>query len=339
MTPERCAFDLSLYIPPSRPLGDGFSEVKRRMVDDLSALVIEAAPRARVEEAVTPVVWQESPRGVVVWPEFSSQPIEDHLRWETEADILESEVTLKIKEMILSSRVPRLAVWINPPDKELGYPQGRMVVGLIENGDGLRMMDSYTIRLDFEPEECLDLARSLFSLSDKAEMVLSIDRVRATPIAIDIPEGVLPLDFLAQLMPQLSRIWQAIRTGRVKEQRKRARRDASVVFREVIEPNIGWMTNSRVVLGAMAELEMIRRGWSIDSFSSGCGWLNLDRLSTISPFVHTHWHLNSAGEIVSTATEVGVFCRNCPYCGKTINKVIRPGFKCPGCGEVYLGTC
>jgi len=338
MTLERkIALDLSLYDPKKL---QGI-ELRRRFVGDLSSLFLEVAPRVRTGEGVTPYTWRQRPDGEIIWPEFSDQPIEKHLRWETKADILESRATLEIRDIMLSSEgSPLLVVWISPPDEELGYNEGRMVIGIVEDRDGLKSMNSYGICLDLEPGQCLSLAENLFSLSTKEEKepALSIDQLRATPIAIKISEEVSPLKFIAQLIPQLSHIWQAIESGRVDEREKKAQKDATRVFREIVKPNIDTM--DLVALGALAEREMIGLGWEANFASSGCGLSNSEVLSSrVFLFNHTHQYLDREGKTVSTATESGVFCQECPYCGESINERIKPGFKCPHCGRVYGHSC
>lgn len=334
---RRIAFDLKLYQSPDLQE----ENLRQRVVGDLSSLFLEVAPRIRAEEGVTPFVWRQRPDHKIIWPEFSNQPIENHLRWETESDILESKATLAIRDMMLSSDgFPLLVVWISPPDEEFGYNEGRMVIGSIEDQNGVKNMESYGICLDLKPKECLSLAEKLFSLSDKkkAKTSLSIDQLRATPIAIKIPEGIASLEFIGQLIPQLSHVWRAIKNGQVEELERKAQKDARRIFEKMIKPNIG--TTDPIILGALAEQQMINLGWEANFASSGCGLSNSEFLSSpLLAFSHIHQNLDRAGKVVSTTTESGVFCRQCPYCGEEINKTIKPGFKCPYCGEVYLGRC
>lgn len=326
---ENLAFNTRLYV--------GRDHAEQRLAFDLAALALETALKNRI----TPFTFVQTGKDRIECPELANGDILETLRWKTRSDILESKVTLKIRDFILSQKeTPFVIVWISPPDQELGYYEGRMVVGIGKEENELKIVENYGICIDFSSKTCLLLGEQLlqFSENEKYSGIDSTDQLRTTPIFIKPPKGIEPLDFIAKLIP-IPDVWEKIKSGEARALKERAFKDAQAIAQrsmpKIIRATDQW---DYIVAGAQAEQWMATAGWAMRT-NSGCGSLNIELLSSaVSVFAHSHLHLNSQKELVLKKSEAGVFVRRCPFCDRVINKVIRPGYRCV-CGRIYSGVC
>lgn len=328
---ENLAFNTRLYV--------SYNNAEQRLASDLAALALETT-RAP-ENRITPFTFVQTGKGRIECPEFANRDILETLRWKTASDILESKATLTIRDFILSQKeIPFIIIWISPPDKKLGYSEGRMVVGIGREKDELKIVENYGICIDFSSETCLLLGEQLlqFSENKKYSRIDSVDQLRATPIFMNPPKGIEPLDFIAQFIP-FPDVWEKIKSGEARALKEQALKDARAIAQRIMPKVIrGANQWDYIVAGAQAEQWMAKVGWVMRA-NSGCGFLNTELLSSIvSVFSHSHLHLNNQGELVLKKSEAGVFVKKCPFCGRDINKVIQPGYKC-ACGQTYSGVC
>lgn len=332
--PERRALDFRLY------RGLEKKQAEQQLADDLASLFLEIS--ADSSQRITPYTWLQTDDDRVIVPEFSQdRDLEETLSWETPADILESKVALKIRDYLLSqNETPFIVVWVSPPNKNLGYPEGRIVAGIGQEKDSLRFIESYGICIDLSPTICVLLGQNLQTLSQNpnGSSIDSADQLRATPLFLKPPDNTDPLDYLANLIP-LPDVWEKIKSGEAKVLKEQALSDARVIV-EALTPQINHAQEDWefVQLGIEAEQFMMSQGWSARS-QSGCGALNSE-LSASGSFTynHTHVSVDQYGNTASKKSESGTFVKNCPYCGQGINKVIHTGYTC-ACGQTYLGVC
>jgi hypothetical protein len=315
------AFDLNLYA--SR------QESRTRLATDLASLALELSP----SHQITPFTYRVTPSGDLISPEFSSRDITHSLRWETPADVLESQAALRMRDFILSTEEPFIVVWISPPDEKLGYTEGRMVVGFSRQTEGTKMVENYGICLEESSDICVCMAQELFHLSGDSRSNLTANEIRATPLFLKPPDGVEPLEYLCNLIPGLDWAWEKIGSGEAKVLREQALEDARAIAAEILPQVIRVDEHQLVVIGAQAERKMMSRGWVLRS-GSGCGLLNTELLA----FSSIHLHIDPIQGLIHKGTEAGVFAKKCPFCGASINKVIHRGYRCT-CGRVYEGLC
>lgn len=335
MSPERFAFDIQFYTDRKK------NEASQRLASDLASLALELAPDP--QKRITPYQLVQTQEGKVISPEFSDTDIQEFLSWESRLDILEAKATLRIRDCILTQEAPFIVIWISPADEKLGYNEGRMVIGIGEREDGLNTVENYGICINFSSEDCLLLANQLLTFSENdCQGIDTTDQLRAQPIFIKPTQGVEPLDFMAELIPSFVNVLARIKNGEAEALKEQALNDARTIARKVMPQIMQLETENRrglIAVGAYAEQQMMAAGWGMRA-NSGCGFLNTDFLSssTISVFSYSHLHLGTGGNLTLRKSEAGVFVKNCPYCGRVINEIIKPGYHCQ-CGKVYRGVC
>ncbi|MGB6839290.1 MAG: hypothetical protein WBD86_01925 [Microgenomates group bacterium] len=310
-------------------------EAKKQFAADLASLTQELA---NASERINPFRLIETEEGKIISPEFGQKDIEELLRWETKADILESQATLLIRNYILDQEPPFIIVWISSPDEALGYEEGRLVVGIGKNEGKIKAVENYGICIDYSPEECLTLAEQLLPFSDQEYAPIeSTEDLRVTPIFLRPDKNTPPLDFISKIIP-LQDVWGKIASGETEKLKKKALKDAQEAAEKFI-PEIRAVVNPRefIWLGAEAEEQMMQRGWNMQTSNSSCGFLNSHVLSNTDSS-HLHIHIDGHGKATVRKSEKGVFAKKCPYCGVSINKIINPGYKC-SCGKEFRGVC
>lgn len=330
------AYDLNLYRKAAPTLG--MNRAQQRFVADTRALWRETSV-APPEERITRVVLVETPDGKVVSPEYDPETdIRDILRIETKSDELEAEATLVIRDFVLSRNDDSsLAIWMSPEKKEYGYIRGRIQFGFGGTKDGLGRVVTYAFPMNLSTEECLILAQDLIRASGNKEgwEIKTDEQLRANVLCLRAPEGTTPLDFLAEHI-DWPKIWERIGSEEVKEWEAQIDREVALIV-EGKMPEIMAVRSQKELdlIGAQIEWQiMIHSGRQL--MGGPCGQLNYEILQA-SVFSHSHIHIDNLGQMMKVG-EMGVFCRNCPYCGRSINAVIRPGYRC-SCGQVYSGVC
>ena len=324
MRPEtKLAFDTSLY---------RFSSGLQDLASDLSALALESAQES--EERITPYQMVVVQGTGVIYSE-TGRDIQEGLRWESPADVFESEATLAIREQILQNQQERfLIVWISSPDLDLGYSEGRLVIGYSQWIDNLFYVQSYGICTENSAARHLQWGKDLltFSQSQKNISLKDADHLRTTPILINLTENDDPFDYLEEII-NLPEIWARIKSGAADDLKEAALKKAQVIAQKANATLLRARTREDFVrVGAYLEKEMQEAmGYQFRAGACG-GSLN----SNIFSFRHQHISFKS-GQLIVLRSE-GVFVRNCPFCGRPIGKIIQPGYKCV-CGEVYTGEC
>lgn len=320
---KRLAYDMRCYVN-----GAGEVDVHRAAVD-ASALVLECA--ADPDRKVTPFVYVQTEEGGVFSPE-EGRYIDEILSWETPQDILASRASLKIRDYIVSQEPPFLVVWMSPPEEKYGYKTGRIVLGIGTRRDGIKVVENYGICTPISCDEVLALANRIFqySIDQKETKVSSGDELREIATCFRPEED--PLDFAFKLLSLPEAIQERIKNGEAQVLKERAFRDALVLCEEA-KTSLEKAQSARdfVEVGVSIERGMESRGWDMAP-DSGCGVFN----SQIASFYYTTFEVN--GEISFFESGVGVFVKECPYCHRSINKIIFAGYKC-ACGKVYTGVC
>lgn len=300
-------------------------------VADVSSLVLEAS--AKQDQRITPYFLRATPQGKVISPAYGDTDIAESFKLKTAIDYHEREATLKIKEIILTQEKPFVVVWISPPDENNGYKEGRLQVGFGSKQGFFNVVENYGICVKWSADECLSLGKRLMSLSKGGEINSASD-LRATPICLPLPGGENPIDFVAQQI-DLPKVWENIKSGEAKKLQEKAIADANrameKLFGRIQEAST---KEERVAAGAAIMSEMHSSGW--DTSSDACpGSFYSDSVSAYTSFGYQVGENGSASLVNS---ELGVFCRECPFCHRTINAKIYPGYRC-SCGQVFTGAC
>lgn len=335
---ERLALDTSSQRYRPENLIDGnFEAEKTRLAADLAALVLETS------SGITHYTFVETENGQVVCPQYPGVDVAEILAWDTPADTLESLATLKIRDFILSNDSENdIVAWILPPNETLGYPEGRMVIGFShQSKNGLTVVEKYGLVTRNSLEESLSLGNQLFSISNSPNLstINSAEVLRGHPFFIRPPEGIDPLEFLSQHLPLPNDTWENIKSGRAKALGERVYKFAQEATEEHFDSLQQTQSQAGFInIGALMEEEMMRlAGWK-PRVGSGCGTLNSEvSASWGTSFIHFQHRLNLQGE-TTYKTESSTFVKKCPYCEKTINQVIEPGYRC-SCGQVFTGSC
>lgn len=323
MPQERLSLDFRLYIPSGE--SDSWKAAENRLAHDLATLYQETAPHP--EQRITQYDFEVMPKEELVFcPDYDDKrDIREMLSWKTPGDQLESKATLRICDFLLTREPPFIITWILPPNKEMGYPEGRLVIGTYRLEDQRKMVHNYGLCLDFPREYYSYFAQELISRSIKPDKKLtSLEELRETPIFIQLSPDDDPLDLISQLI-HAPEVWKRIRSGQAQERQKRALEDARPnAQRRMTEIRTSAPGRFELIqIGARAEREMERAGWEKGP-DSGCGLSNTKLLSSLKTnqvgAKHTSINLNT-----EKVGENKVAC-----CGKLWNK----GQVCLLCGKI-----
>lgn len=316
MNREKLAYNIDPYKGKSR----------QTLVADVSSLVLETA-------GITPYILCATPCGAVISPAYGDIDIAKSFKLEKPIDSLEKEATLKIKEIILSEEKPFVLVWISPPDEAAGYKEGRLQVGFGQKKESLNVVVNYGIRIAWSTDNCLTIGNRLLTLSGN-QPVGSIDELRAQPISLELPAGENPIDFIAQEI-DLPEVWQKIRSGETKIMQEKAVADANKVI-EGLYKRIQKARTTEEQRAIGTEIVEGMRDSGHDVSKDDCpGSFYSD---SITPYASFSYQVGESGSVNLINSELGVFCKECPFCHRQINAVIYPGYKC-NCGQVFTGGC
>ncbi len=307
---ERLALDCSLYTSPDQ------------VPFDLAALFVEARDTEEVEKRIWPYRFELRGRNRVVCPEWGNQDIIEGFSLKTDQDKQETKAALKIRQALIDEREGTTVVWLSPPNED--YPEGRITIGKVVWMNNLKTMECYGLPVEFSKESFIEIAKRLSS-----ESVVGLKEFRSQVYILSSEKHTDPWHELKKKIP-LGKIWTAIENKQAELNKTTILRDARLVADSV--PVYLW-SNNPVRVGAYLERKMERMGHRINTVKSGCGGLNKDLISASPMRV-----LNSPHGTASTEKTKGVYVKECPYCGKKINKTIYPGYTCQ-CGHTYKGVC
>lgn len=319
---ERKAFDTARYSHE-----EGF-------IGDLASLAIEFSVNLPLEKRINPFVLEVATDGRVVNPALGPSDVAEYYSDETELDRMEKEAGLKMRDCLLCEPEGALSIWISPPGGPLNYEEGRIVVGLNKEENGVRLLESYGICTNHDPQHCLDISNQLNGSTNTDCAFDSPEDLRNKVFVVIPPDGE-PWGFLRKIIP-MDNVWDSIESGQAHQVKQKALKDAQEVAHKTRPLLFNAQTEREYIhAGAYAERLMQARGWKM--ISGACGSLNGDLMNNEGMFIHSHFQLNPTGEIVGAKTEIGKFVRRCGKCGKEINKVIKAGYRCPCCGGIYEG--
>lgn len=306
---ERIALDCSRYSSPNEiPVG-------------LASLFIEAMDTEEEEKRVVPYRFQKVGNKVIS-PEWGDKDIIKYFSWQSERDCRESEAGLKLRQALINHPEGTAVIWLSPPDEE--YTEVRISIGKIVWENNLKEMHCYGISTQFSKKGFIALVEGLDDSKD-----IDLGKIRSQIFVLSSADHKNPWQTLKTKLP-LGKIWTEIETKQADLRKKRAIRDAKISVNSM--PDHLWGLN-RIRMGAYLETAMERMGYRINSVKSGCGGLNKDLI-----FSNPSRISNTPHGLHFKENRKGVHVKECPYCGKKINKIIFPGYTCE-CGKTYQGVC
>ncbi len=306
---ERIALDCSRYNSPNEiPVG-------------LASLFIEAMDTSEIEKRVVPYRFQKVGNKVIS-PEWGNKDITEYFSWQSERDCQESQAGLKLRQALIDKPEGTVIAWFSPPDGK--YPEGRISIGKIVWKNNLKEMHCYGISTRFSKKGFIALVEGLEDSND-----IDLGKIRSQIFVLSSADHKNPWQALKTKLP-LGKIWTEIETKQADLRKESVRRDAEMVVESM--PDYLWRLN-RVRMGAYLETAMVRMGHRINPVKSGCGGLNRDLI-----FSNPTRISNTPHSLDFKENKKGVHVKECPYCGKKINKVIFPGYTCE-CGKTYQGVC
>lgn len=317
MRTENLAYNVSHYIGRS-----------------LQSLKNDAASMLLEHEGITPVVMCATSKGTVVCPAYDgTTDVVDLCKGDREIDILEREETKRIKEIILSQDKPFISIWISSPDEKYNYESGRLQVGFGQKVGYLNVSTGYNITVGWSADNCLAVGNQLSALSG-GQRFSSTNQLRVTPICLELPAGEKPLDFIAHQI-DLPDVWQKIRSSEVVKMQEEAIADVNKVIDEEIHLRIQRAKTEEERRSIGAEIIEGLRSTGRDIDRDVCpGSFYSDSVTSFASF---SCQVSENGVSLANS-EFGVFCKECPYCHRTINAKIYPGYRC-SCGQVFTGAC
>ena len=322
---ERLAFDVSRY-RQQEGLNLG------ALAEDLAGWTKEAGAGPD-EDRVNPFLLQVTGDGRVINPVLGDRDVALGYSDGNELETKEKQVGLEIRESLLSQPLGTVSIWISPSGGISEYDEGRMVVGVIQEKNGLRVMESYGISNHFSPEDCLQVARDLNKVSIQSYELSNPEEVRNKVFLVREYQGSV-WEFLKKVIP-LQKVWESIERGEANRAKGEALEDAWEAARR-IENSLGQAVTRLDYLRAGALLEdfMAERGRLV--VGGSCGMTNSEAIDLFETGLFTHVEMNADGKVSDGSGETGKFVISCPRCGKPIKKVIQAGYRC-SCGGVYKG--
>lgn len=306
----------------------------RGLERDTAALVIEAS--GKIHSFFLALL----PDGTVVNPTISkTRDVSSFYADDSPQTKKEKEAGLKIRNALINEQVDTICAWISPPEGEFDYKEGRLEIGRIRKILGIKIIQSYGIPLKkVTPEYCESLFLKLEEFSTKpSQNINSPEDLRNKISIFNTPDGNSWIDFLIIVFPELKDNLNKIKNGKVHRLKMKAIEDARIEVKKEFQSDVipkGNLTN----IGARIERGMIKRGWSLEGRI--CGFLNMDFEILNSGFFGMAKIKNERNE------RKAKFVKNCPFCGKEYNCVLKPGFVCKGktsegedCKKVFEGAC
>jgi hypothetical protein len=283
---QRKALNLQSYSD-----SDGFSFNTRGLIADTAALATEVGTHRPAEERVHQTL-EAVVNGIVV--NFTVNKEKDVLEM-FEKNSPESVGGGKIVKTLLEEEEGTLFAWLSPPGqlrnydgKTCEYEEGRIRIGIVREKMGFKILESYGIPTDFEPEVYLNMFYKLQEFSDKeGQTPKNPNDLRDKIVVFKSPTGNKNrtdwLDFLSSndALPELDSVFESIKSGKVGELNRKAKREAREEIQKVlpelkkVEIHINEIDAIRI--GALIERGMINRGW--DMISKICGMLNSNLLN------------------------------------------------------------
>lgn len=228
----------------------------------------------------------------------------------------EYQAFLKIQEWARDNGSGAI-LWISPPNHKSGYFCSKFTISELRKKNGEKQLHNTAI-LNFEDaQNCLEIARKILP----SLVVTDPEVLRATPIPITPPDGVIWTSFLEKHIPPRN-AWIQIKNLEHETKKQKAREIAEKASRMVKENNKEKEIKIKVVLDSGEERD--ESSYSFSNFYS-CPPGN-------SIFTPGSVFL----EYSRVFRDIGKFVKKCGACGKEINKIIKLGYKC-SCGGMYKG--
>lgn len=280
----------------------------------------------------------------VINPELGDQDILTLYSQETELDKTEFNAGSETRDILLNLPDRYISVWFSPPNADLKYNEGRVIVGYnkTDGVTGFKEMQSYGIPTEeITADELLYISWRLAELSEKNYKLDHPEDLREKPIVFELPKDEKnPWEFLRNYIP-LEEAWDSILSGKADALKAFRKKDAGeIAFQTLTDLKNAGSSYERVFIIENAKRYMEAKGHSIDVTKICLKNLLQDY------YVYTEVTLGTDGDVADVRIGVGKaqHVKNCPYCGANINRVIAPGYRCKGtsaktCGKVYEGKC
>ncbi|MBU4210875.1 hypothetical protein KKC08_02955 [Patescibacteria group bacterium] len=307
MRVEGSYFDIGAYV-------DGGGGVdRRRMGEDLTALMAENRAGVGLEERITPFEIRFGKDGM---PNFE-------LRWKTKADFAENEALSGMRD--LAKEGWKHMLWISPPSGEIGYKESRFVVAVVRSVGEEVVLECRGICGEQSTDECVKIARNLGLEVSRAE------ELRNRPIPFVVGKGNW-VDVLGRVI-DMPEVWRTVKErGDVRDQASKRGLAEMVVGR--MEARLAGMRTDdcyeRLKVGAEMERMLQQLGGVRLQSRGSCGMSNTEALSRLSSG-------GSFDMVFAIGLGGGEFSRSvdrtfdCPKCGGAIASG-RGITVCPHCG-------
>lgn len=248
----------------------------------------------------------------------TKMPIQEFIVARNIIEEREYQAFLKIQEWAKDNN-SGVILWISPPDHKSGYFCSKFTISELINKAGEKRLHNTAI-LNFEDgQACLKIAQKISPSSS----INNPEELRSTLISVELPLGVTWVNFLERHIPPKG-VWEQIKTLTHEKKKQDARR--------IAEEAVGLITKNKtfakeikikVKLDSPAKEYYEDPCFLSDSYSCPPGNTILNAGSVFL-------------EYSQIFQERGKFIKKCGTCGKEINKIIKPGYKC-SCGGMYKG--
>lgn len=267
------------------------------------------------EKRITPFTLKQVGNKVIN-EELGPDDVTTYYISETSRDAAESEAGYLIRDALLKRPERTVAVWFSPPYSTDEHSEGRLTVGYNVPHSSVKEMESYGLpTADFTPEQLMYMA---WRLSEYTTALLFIDnpeKLRSTPIFIELTENQNPWEFLKDFIP-LPEVWDAIKTGEVNKQRQKILASANEIAPNTLF-RLQHATSYLEQVGIIREMEnqMKQRGHEIDQSKLDCP----TSVTATSTYQLSYTDLDKDGTVLKTRLEISSgkweyhfgSCRNC----------------------------
>lgn len=302
---------------------------------DVAAAAIEVDRTKPTEQRVWRVrLYLTGEDQVLNWPNKTKDAREQY-SVKNEFDKKETDAGIGIIDFLKTGEVGEMFTWISPPTEEFKYyDQARLQVGIIREKMGFKFIEYYGIPLKMNAENCIKLFYWLQEFSGgEAKQPKDSEELRGVIIdKIKASENQEWIDFWNEVVPELSSVWETIKSGQVGENTRNVLADARKSVRSVaveIKRSIRNQDYPNLIYsGARIENLMINIGHKLQS--DICGVLNIDILGS---GIQIRLAVSSIDGKISLEVKQ-ILCCTCPLCGQKVEAEIYNGMiHCPSCHQ------
>lgn len=229
--------------------------------------------------------------------------VEDSVQNDTPLQKAEFQALLEIQAFVTDSDSGK-SFWISPPFPGV-YPTAKLIVSEIETSGQNKRLFNRAILFDGNSEICHQMAKILTEDGDSFE----IQNLRSTPI---FWSGEVDTDWLTLVEEFL-----------LEESQPEQIRNGTDFQEKQVTLKFSGMLYDKLILSAGFDDGEIKKEVATGMFGN---------FSISCP------HMVTPINRFKENSDKSAFVRKCPYCKKSIMRVISKGFHC-SCGETYLGIC